>query len=230
MTPNDIGTGFLAGMLSFLSPEAWLLIPLLASAAGAAGRAGAVAAIVGMGCALALTGMVGTSFNLEAVWLRRIVCGLLLLQGACLMSERLVERFSLFTGGARGFSTSADSNAGSMFRQFLLAFLLGAHWLPRVGPVLGQASLMAADARNISLALEILFAFGVGAALPWIVLGRGIRMIIGDTAGGGMSGKRFLGLLLLAVGALGLSELDAVAIQTISPFFPSWARAMVIKY
>ena len=230
MTANDIGAGFLAGVLSFLSPEAWLLLPLLASAAGAAGRAGVGAAIIGMGCALALTGMLGTSFNLEAVWLRRIVCGLLLLQGTCLMSESLVERFSLLTGGARGFSSSADSTAGSMFRQFLLAFLLGAHWLPRVGPVLGQASVMAADARNISLALEILFAFGVGAALPWIVLGRGIRMIIGDTAGGGMSGKRFLGLLLLAVGALGLSELDAVAIQTISPFFPSWARAMVIKY
>ncbi len=230
MTPNDIGTGFLAGVLSFLSPEAWLLIPLLASAAGAAGRAGAVAAIVGMGCALALTGVAGTSLNLEAVWLRRIVGGLLLLQGACLMSERLVERFSLLTGGARGFSSSADSAVGSMFRQFLLALLLGAHWLPRVGPVLGQASVMAADARNISLALEILFAFGAGAALPWIVLGRGIRMVIGDTAGGGMSGKRFLGLLLLTVGALGLSGLDAVAIQTVSPFFPSWARAMVIKY
>ena len=59
---------------------------------------------------------------------------------------------------------------------------------------------------------------------------RAYCMIIGDTAGGGMSAKRFLGLLLLTVGALGLSGLDAVALQTISPFFPSWARAMVIKY
>lgn len=234
MTSADIGSGFLAGLLSCLSPESFLLLPLLTAAAGASGRAGVIAALAGSAISLVLTGMLavslGASLGLEAVWLRRLVCALLLAQGLILMSDRLTERFALFTGGSGGFAGPVASVPGTLFRHCLLALLVGANWLPRVGPVLGQATLMAAEGRNVPLALQILLAFGAGAGLPWIMAGQAIRLIIGPSAATGMGGKSFLGFVLMIVGALGISGFDATLVQAVSPVFPGWARALVTKY
>ena len=84
------------------------------------------------------------------------------------------------------------SSVGSALRRLLLALFIGANWIPQIGPTLVKASLMAADIRNSGLALGVLFAFGVGAAIPWILLGRILRLLLRPFGGGvlhGMAGQ-----------------------------------------
>ena len=238
MTAIDIVLGLLAGVVSCLTPEALLLIPLVLGAAGVDDRASVIAPAVGLGLSLVLTGLLagslGTLFGVEAIWFRRIVCVLLALQGMILMSASLVERHPALTGGQSGvFVASESTSFGGAFRQLMLAFVVGANWSPSVGPTLGKASLMAADTWNSGLALGILFVFGLGAAAPWIVLGRMVRFVSWPFAGGllhGMAGKRLLGLSLLAVAILGSTGLDLTVEHWIDAMLPNWTRTLAVTF
>ncbi|MSP00777.1 MAG: hypothetical protein EXR07_06985 [Acetobacteraceae bacterium] len=228
----------LAGVLSCLTPEALLLFPLLLGAIGASGSASAIMTAAGLGLALVANGAMaewlGTSLGFEAMSLRWLVCALLILQGIVLMRRSLVERLPLLTGGLeRVFDTAGIDYPGGVLRQFLLALLVGANWMPRLGPMLGKASLMAADARNFRFALLMLFVFGVGAALPWLVSGRVARLLVRPIAGGllrGMAGKRLLGLTLVCVAFLGLTGNDVLLVHWIDTMSPDWARKLAVTF
>jgi cytochrome c biogenesis protein CcdA len=236
MTAIDLVFGLLAGIVSCLTPEALPLLPLLVAAAGAASRASVIAPAIGLGVAVILTGALAASFGalfgLEAIWLRRVVCVLLILLGVILMRVSLVERFSMLTGGEGGLSQEGGAYVGAA-RRFLLALLVGANWDPVPGPTLGKASLMAADAQNYPLAFGILFVFGVGAAMPWIALGRVIRLpirVIAPRLLDGMLGKRLLGLTLLAVAIVGISGQDVTLARLLDQVSPVWAHKLAITF
>jgi cytochrome c-type biogenesis protein len=232
MTFADIILGLLAGLVSCLTPEAFLLFPLTIAAAGAERRSAITAIAVGLGLSLVVIG--AAALEIEQVWLRRIVCAVLLLQGIALMSVSTVERFSFLTGGLEGsFELPGGASVRSAFRLVLLAILIGGNWLPLVGPTLGKASLMAADQRNSGLAFGTLFVFGIGAAIPWIVLGRLIRILVRPLTGrvpGGMGGKRILGASLMIVALLGGSGLDIAMVNFLDPLLPPWTKKLAITF
>jgi cytochrome c-type biogenesis protein len=238
MSAVDIVLGFLAGVVSCLTPESLLLLPLMVDAAGAAQRPSVIALAIGLGLAMVLTGALAGSFamlfGLDAIWTRRFVCALLIMLGFVLMSESLVERFPTLTGGdAALHETQAAIFSGATFRGLCLALLVGPNWIPYPGPILGRASLMAADAQNPALAFGILFVFGVGAALPWIVLGRIIRlpllpMLPGLTTS--MAGKRILGVTLLIVAIVGISGRDVEALHWLDVRLPDWSRKLATTF
>ena len=242
VTPIDVASGFLEGILSCLTPEALLLLPLLPAAARAADRLSVIALAVGLGLSPVLTGVLagsfgvvfGVSLGLEATLLRRIVCAGLLLLGFALLSASMVERFPLLTGGRGGaFAAPGSSSRGAGFRRLLLGLLLGANWLPRAGPTLLKASLMAADTRNLALALGTLFMFGLAASLPWIVLGRIVRLLLRPLAAGaidGMAAKRFLGLTLMMVAILGASGLELAMAHRIDTILPPWTGKLAVRF
>ena len=222
MTVADIILGLLGGVLSCLTPEALLLLPLALAVAGGAGRANMIATALGLGLSLVVTGLLAGSllpgFGFEATLFRRIVCAVLVLLGMVLMSATLVGHYPTFTGG---HGSVFDSPVGGALRRLLLALFIGANWIPQIGPTMMKASLMAADIRNSGLALGVLCAFGVGAAIPWILLGRILRFWLHPGAAGvlhGMAGQRLLGLALIAVAVVGSTGLDVA----MAHWFPSW--------
>jgi len=230
MTHVDIVLGFLGGVLSCLTPESLLLLPLALAVAGGAGRANMLATAVGLGLSLVVTGLLagslGPGFGFEATLFRRIICAVLVLQGIVLMSATLIDHHPMFTGG-RGsvFDRSDGASVGSALRRLLLALFIGANWIPQIGPTLVKASLMAADIRNSGLALGVLFAFGVGAAIPWILLGCVLRFALRPFAGGvlhGMAGHRLLGLSLFVVAIVGSTGLDVAMAHWLNPKLPAW--------
>jgi cytochrome c-type biogenesis protein len=231
MTAVDIALGLLAGLVSCLTPEALLLFPLAVAAAGA-DRPGRLATIaIGLGLSLVVTGAAALGF--DAIWLRRVVCILLLLQGIALMSESTVERFPFLTGGLGGVHEIPGASVRSGFRLLLLALFVGANWFPQPGPTLVRASMRAADMRNSGLAFGVLFVFGVGAAIPWIVLGRIMRLLFGPVARQafrGMAGKRVLGVTLLVVAVLGGSGLDLAMAHWLDARLPPWTRKLAIRF
>jgi len=232
MSYIDIAFALLSGILSILTAESILLLPLLFCAIGA--RVRPVTLAPALGISLVITGAaasaLGQKLGLDASYVRYGACGILLLQGLLLISESLTERFSVLTGGTGGgFSDDADFPPGTFLRQFLLALFVGANWFPPIGPTLGKALLMAASGRNLSLALGACFAFGLGAAIPVIALGRIIRMLPGIGSGAltrGMMGNRLLALALFLVAMAGLSGFDLFLVQRIDAFLPLWAAKM----
>src|SRR3546814_19930163 len=53
----------------------------------------------------------------------------------------------------------------------LLGLLLGAVWSPCFGPTLGAASVLAAQGKDLGQVALVMIAFGIGAALPLLLLG-----------------------------------------------------------
>jgi cytochrome c-type biogenesis protein len=231
MNAIDIALGFLAGIVSCVSPEALLLFPLIPASAGAEDRIGIVAIAIGSGLSMMLWFAAG--IGIEAVWLRRIICALLLLQGIALMNVSLVERFSLLTGGhGRVFATPVSPLAHP-FRMVLLGLFVGANWVPPLGPTLGKASLMAADARNAFMAFGVLFAFGVAASVPWIAVGRIVRFLLRPVAAGrleGMAGKRILGTTFVIVAILGITGLDVTLSHWMDVSLPPWTHKLATTF
>jgi len=234
MTVTDIILGFLDGVLSCLTPETLLLFPLALAVAGGVGRANMIATAVGLGLSLVVTGLLagslGPGFGFEATLFRRIVCAVLVLQAIALMSTALIDHYPMFTGGHGSmFERSGATSVGSALRRLLLALFIGANWLPQIGPMLVKASLMAADIRNSGLALGVLFAFGVGAAIPWILLGRILRFLLNPFVTGvlhGMAGQRLLGLSLFAVAIIGSTGLDVTMAHWLNPKLPAWTHRL----
>jgi cytochrome c-type biogenesis protein len=234
MTAADIILGFLGGALSCLTPETLLLLPLALAVAGGAGRANMIATALGLGLSLVVTGLLagslGHGFGFEATLFRRIVCAVLVLQSIALMSAALLDHYPTFTGGHGSMFDRAGANSvGSAARRLLLALFIGANWVPRIGPTLVKASLMAADIRNSGLALGVLFAFGVGAAVPWILLGRILRFVLHPFAAGvlyGTAGQRVLGVSLFAVAILGSTGLDLAMVHWLNPTLPAWTHRL----
>jgi cytochrome c-type biogenesis protein len=237
MNVFDILFGLLAGLVSCLTPDALLLFPLLLAAAGATGRRSLAASAVGLGLSLVVTGIAAGSlsmFDLDAQSFRRIICAILLVLGLTLMSASLVERFSRLTGGLGSvFEDPGGGSSGRMFRQLFLALLVGANWLPTPGPTLLKASMLAADRRDSGLGYGILFAFGIGAAIPWIIVGRIFRLLLRPAAAplfDGVAGKRLLGLSLLIVAVLGGSgEFDILA-HWLDGVSPAWMRKLAMTF
>jgi hypothetical protein len=153
--------------------------------------------------------------------------------GIALMSVSLVERFSLLTGGhGRVFATPV-SPFGNPFRMVLLAVLVGANWIPPLGAVLGKASLTAAGTRNSLWASGILFAFGFAASVPWIVVGRIVRLLLRPMAAGrleGMAGKRILGATFVIVAILGMTGLDVTMTHLFDAAMPGWTRKLAVTF
>ena len=55
--------------------------------------------------------------------------------------------------------------------QFAVGLLLGAVWSPCVGPTLGAASLLASQGKDLPQVALTMVVFGIGAAVPLILLG-----------------------------------------------------------
>ena len=92
--------------------------------------------------------------------------------GAVLLVPRFEMRFALAAGPVSNwteqrFGGFAGNGLGG---QFAVGLLLGAVWTPCIGPTLGAASQMAARGRNLGQVALTMFLFGIGTAVPLLLL------------------------------------------------------------
>ena len=90
----------------------------------------------------------------------------------------LVPRLAGAAGGGRRagrragpIGSSAALPPRGLAGQFAIGLLLGAVWSPCVGPTLGAASLLASQGRDLPQVALTMAVFGIGAALPLVLLG-----------------------------------------------------------
>lgn len=241
----ELGTGslffgFIAGLLSTLSPCVLPVLPLVLGGAVSAHRFGMIALAGGLVLSFVTVGLfvatVGFSLGLDGDMFRTASAVMLVVLGVVLLSAPLQERFAVATSG---FGNGANSliariAPSGLSGQFLIGVILGAVWSPCVGPTLGAASVLASQGKNLLAVAAVMIAFGIGAAVPLVAIGtlsretmkrwRG-RML---TAGG--TGKLALGGASLAIAALILTGADRLLEAVLVDVFPAWLTALTTRF
>jgi cytochrome c-type biogenesis protein len=232
--------GFLAGVLSSLSPCVLPLLPIVLGAAASEHRLGPAALAGGVALSFTAIGLfvatIGFGIGLDADFFRFIGGALLLGIGTVLMVPQLQMQVATAAGPLGnwtnerlgGFSTSGLGG------QLSLGLLLGAVWSPCVGPTLGAASLLAARGENLGEVALVMTAFGFGAALPLLLLGLVSRELMMRWRDRmllfGKSGKMALGAFLVLIGLLVLSGLDKQIEAYLVSISPDWLTALTVRF
>jgi cytochrome c biogenesis protein CcdA len=236
----SVGLAALAGILSTLSPCVLPLIPMVLGAAVGEHRHGPVALATGLAISFVLIGMfiatVGYALGIDGGYFRTIGAVLLMAIGLVLLVPTLQTQFAVVAGPISGW---ADSRFGGFATtglrgQFALGLLLGFVWSPCVGPTLGAASMLASRGENLGQVSLVMTAFGIGAALPLLVLGLLSREAMlgwrGRLLNAGKTGKMALGGLLLALGLMIASGLDKRIETILVDLSPAWLTELTTRF
>ncbi|MET0842158.1 MAG: cytochrome c biogenesis protein CcdA [Methyloceanibacter sp.] len=240
MTAGALGLAFLAGVLTVLSPCVLPLLPIVLGAAASQHRLGPLALAGGLALSFTAIGLfvatIGFAMGLDTGVFRAVSAVLLIGVGLVLLVPRLQEQFALAAAPVSNWAGGYADNftPGGLAGQFGLGLLLGAVWSPCVGPTLGAASVLAAKGENLPQVALTMLAFGVGAALPLLLLGILSREALmrwrSRLMEGGKAGKTALGLILVAVGLLVATGLDKRLEAILVEASPDWLTQLTTRF
>ncbi|MEO6780314.1 MAG: cytochrome c biogenesis CcdA family protein [Bradyrhizobium sp.] len=235
-----IGFALLAGIFSTLSPCVLPLVPLVLGAAVSENRFGPAALAGGLALSFTTVGLfvatVGFAAGIDAGVFRTAAAILMTGIGIVLIVPRFQSQFAVASGPVGnwaeqrlgGLSTTGISG------QFAVGLLLGIVWAPCVGPTLGAASVMAARGENLGQVAATMLVFGVGAALPLLVLGMVSRETMlrmrGRLMAAGRSAKVAMGGVLIAMGLVILSGFDRSLETILVDASPAWLTSLTTRF
>jgi cytochrome c-type biogenesis protein len=235
----SLGLAFLAGMLSVLSPCVLPLLPLVLGAAASEHRLGPVVLAAGLALSFVVIGLfvatVGFAIGLDAGLFRIGGALVLILVGLVLIVPAAQTRLAVAAGPMSNWTENhfgGFSTAG-LPGQFGVGLLLGAVWSPCVGPTLGAASLLASQGRDLGAVALTMFLFGLGAALPLLILGSLSREVLirsrDRMMGLGKGLKVALGLILVVTGATIVLGYDKVLETGLVNASPAWLMDLTTR-
>jgi cytochrome c biogenesis protein CcdA len=234
------GLGFVAGALSTLSPCVLPLVPVLLASAVGAHRWGPFALATGLALSFAIVGTIlatlGASLGIDPDLLRMGGAVILAAFGLVLLVPALQN---LFARAASGLSNSgnqllAQTTVDGFTGQLLVGLLLGVVWSPCVGPTLGAATTLASQGKDLWQIAILMLIFGIGAALPLIVLGLLSRATLvkvrGRLLGAGKLGRQLLGAVMVSLGVLIATGADKSLEVLILDRTPAWVTALTTRF
>ena len=237
---TTITLALMAGLLSTLSPCVLPLLPLVLGAAATEHRLGVPALALGLALSFTVIGLfiavIGFSIGLDAEVLRKASAMMLILIGLVMAVPVLHTRFAAAAGPVSNWAENrfgglATGGAGG---QFALGLLLGAVWSPCVGPTLGAASVLASQGRDLGMVALTMLAFGIGAAIPLLILGtlsRDVMMRLrGRLMNAGSALKSALGILLVLVGLSILTGWDKRIEAGLVAASPDWLTNLTTQF
>ncbi len=231
---------FLAGLLSTLSPCVLPLLPIVLGSALSEHRAGPLALAAGLALSFVVIGLVvatvGFAIGLDAGVFRMVAGVLLIAVGVVLLVPRLQAQFALAAGPVGNWTEQrfgGFSTAG-LGGQFAVGLLLGAVWSPCVGPTLGAASVLASQQSQLGSVAVTMLAFGIGAALPLVLLGLASREAMmrwrARLLAAGRRGKLAMGAVLAATGLLIVTGADKAIETALVEASPVWLNELTTKF
>lgn len=237
---SSYGLGYLAGLLSTLSPCVLPLLPILIGTAVSAHRLGPYALAGGLSLSFTGVGLLlavaGFSLGLDASALRQGAGVLLILLGLVLLSPVLQQRFAMLTGGigAGGDALLARFRLDGLTGQFSIGLMLGLIWSPCVGPTLGAAATLAAQGRHLPGIALLMLIFGLGAGTPLVVLGALSRSVMLRVRSKllvlGQHGKVVFGALMMLVGIVTVTGSDKQFEAWVVDHSPAWLTELTTRY
>ncbi len=208
---------FVAGLLTVLTPCCIPMIPPLLS--GSVGhRLRPVSIVSGSVITFTALGVAsGTLGSLSPESLRLPSMVLIIGFGAVMADDDFYAVYSKYSSRVSSSASRAvdsfDSDEHPLASAFFLGLLLGAIWLPCVGPVLGAVLAYVGTTGDVVTSGSLLFVYGVGFSVPLLGIAYG-----GKTGGKALMEKLSLertekirqaaGYLLIATGVGILFEVD----------------------
>jgi cytochrome c biogenesis protein CcdA len=231
---------FLAGILSILSPCVLPLLPIILGTAVGEHRLGPAALAGGLAISFVAIGLfiatIGYGLGLDAGVFRLIAALLLITIGVILLVPQLQTQVAAAAAPVSGWTESrfGGISTSGIKGQFALGILLGAVWSPCVGPTLGAASVLAAQGKDLAQVALVMLAFGIGAALPLLLLGLLSREALirwrARLMEAGKGGKALLGGLLVVVGLLIVSGFDKQLETLLVNASPAWLTDLTTRF
>ncbi|SKA24866.1 Cytochrome C biogenesis protein transmembrane region [Enhydrobacter aerosaccus] len=235
-----VSLAFFAGVLSTLSPCVVPLIPLVLGAALTEHRLGPAALASGLALSFTAVGLfvatVGFAIGLDAGVFRSGGAILLIAIGLVLLIPKFQAGLAMASGpvGSWAESRFGGSSKAGLSGQFLVGLLLGIVWAPCAGPTLGAASVLAARGENLLQVAVTMLIFGIGAALPLLLLGMLSRETLlrvrGRLVATGAGAKNALGVLLLVLGLLVLTAFDRKVEAFLVDISPGWLTSLTTRF
>ena len=231
---------FFAGVLSVLSPCVLPLLPIVLGTAVSQHRFGPAALAGGLALSFVAIGLfiatIGFAIGLDGDLFRSLGGLMLVGLGVVLLLPRLQVQIAAAAGPVGNWTEQhlGGFDTSGLKGQFGLGLLLGAVWSPCVGPTLGAASVLAARGGNLGEVALVMAIFGIGAALPLLVLGLFSRATMlrwrEKMMGAGKGGKLVLGGVLVVVGLLIVSGLDKQLEAVLVAASPDWLTQLTTRF
>jgi cytochrome c-type biogenesis protein len=228
---------FAAGSLSILSPCVLPLVPVVLGTAASKGKYGPMLLAAGLVLSFVVIGMfvslVGFSIGLDGKFFRAISAVMLIGIGLLLAVPFLQRQFALAAGPV-GNWVDQRFGGGEAGGQFGIGLLLGAVWSPCVGPTLGAASLLAAQGQNLGQVAITMVSFGLGVAVPLVVIGMMSREVLmrwrGRMLSSGSVMKSAIGVLFVLTGVMIISGQDKLLESVLVEASPEWLTTLTTKF
>jgi len=196
-----LGIGFLAGIITALSPCVLPVLPILLAGGATGGRRRPYAIVAGIVVSF-------TVFTLAAAWLldllglpddvlRNLAIALLFVLAATLIFPRLGLALE------RPFARLTRRRGGDLGGGFLLGASLGLVFVPCAGPVLATISVLAAQHKVGLEAVLLTLFYALGAAVPMLLVAIGGQRAAGRLRAHGLALRRAMGVVV-ALAALAL--------------------------
>ena len=234
------GFGFLAGVLSTLSPCVLPIVPILLGAATNAHPRAPLVLAGGLAISYAIIGTtvawLGSNLGLDASTFRNVGATVLALMGVLLLSSTLQQKFASAASGVSNAGNSLLSRwkLEGLWGQFAIGLILGIVWSPCVGPTLGAAIVLASEGSQLVHAATLMGIFGLGAALPIVILGQVSRAVMGrwrnQMMQAGQTGKVLLGLSMLLIAVMVFSGGDKAFETLLVNLSPAWITDLTTKF
>lgn len=232
MAIATLGLAFVAGALSALSPCVLPLVPVVIGTAATEHRYGPLALASGLALSFTAIGLfvatVGFAIGLDAALFRTAAAVILAGIGVVLLVPALQQQFAVAAGPAGGWVQNQFGGVSSsgLQGQFGVGLLLGAVWSPCVGSTLGAASVLASQGANLVEVALTMGLFGIGAALPLLLLGTLSRnhmmRLRGRLMSVGQGLRTAMGALLVAVGIAVITGADKTIEAWLVEHSPQW--------
>jgi cytochrome c-type biogenesis protein len=237
---TTLALAFAAGLLSILSPCVLPLVPIVLGTAIVAHPLGAVALAAGLSLSFTVLGLllalVGFGLGIDAGMFRIAAALIMIGLGAVLLVPSWQARLAAAGGPISDFADRRFGGAASsgIAGQFAIGLLLGAVWSPCVGPTLGAASLLASQGHDLLRVALTMAVFGIGAALPLVLLGLLSRATLmgarSRLMSAGKLGKGLLGAALIVIGVAIVGGADKRLEAALVAASPPWLTELTTSF
>ena len=240
MALSSFAFAFFAGALSTLSPCVLPMLPLVLGTALSKHRFGPLALAAGLSISFVAVGLfiatIGFALGIDERVFSSVAAVLMIAIGLVLVTPPLEMRVAMAIGPAGNWADHrfGGGDGEGWTGQFGVGLLLGAVWSPCVGPTLGAASLMAAQGQNLGQVAIMMFLFGIGAAIPLLLVSALSRQTLmlwrGRMMAAGRGGKWALGGAMILFGMLILSGADKALQRELVSRSPEWLTSLTTRY
>jgi len=237
---GSYGFGFLAGLLSTLSPCVLPIVPILLGSAANAHPRAPLALAGGLAVSYAVIGATlawaGSALGVDTTVFRSVGAVILGVLGLVLMSGSLQQRFASATSGIGNAGNTLISRIqlDGLQGQFVIGLALGVVWSPCVGPTLGAAIALASQGAHLPQVASLMAVFGIGAALPIVALAyvsrSAMMRIRGQLMQAGKTGKLILGAIMVALAVMILTGADKPIETWLVDHSPAWLTQLTTKF